>query len=211
MAKQREQLDNDIETSEEYSLPVLHGNEVEVLPQNERLTNMLQTVRDYIAQEDWNCEERPRADGGVTFSLSFRMTNGTQRVIIEVQGDGDRFQIYAYAPILVREEHRVAVAVFSTYANYHMGVAHLEMDMRDGELRMLSSVDVEDSFLSMRMISLMENATIIQMDQCMGSILSIIYGGISPEQAFELFIEEREKKRNGSNTETLESEPLVLH
>ncbi len=211
MTKKRELIDNDSETREGFNLPnlpILHDNAIGIEPENPRLATMLQTVRDYITQNEWNCEETPRDDGGVLFATYFNLENGNLRVAIKVLGDGNHCRIYAYAPFYIKEEYRAAVAVFTTYINYQTTVTKLEMDMEDGELRMSCSVNVAGSFLSREMFEFMEYGVIALMNRCLGLVMSMMYGGISPKQAFERYMK---GNNNNSNTDSTESGSVVLH
>jgi hypothetical protein len=64
--------------------------------------------------------------------------------------------------------------------------------MENGDLRMTAAVDVEDSELSRKMINIMENIVILEMNRHMSSILAIIYGNLAAVDAYALY-------RNGSD------------
>lgn len=177
---------NLIETTE-ISLPDL-ATDIEVTTEKEiRRSRMLEVVRQYISDQEWNVEEREREDGGTNFMMNFRMKHGTQRVFMDVFGDGDRFAVFAYAPVNIPEESRTSVAVYTTLLNHSILIGKLEMDMDDGELRMAAAVDVEGSQLSTEMISSMENITIIGMDKNLGAILKIVYGNCTPQEAYAAY------------------------
>jgi len=157
-----------------------------------RRNRMLETVRQYFIEEDWSAEELTRPDGGSCFAIQFQMPHGLLQVFIDVFGDGDRFAVHAYSSIQVPEQHRIQVAIYTAYANFNMLTSRLELDMENGDLRMTATVDVEDSELSRKMIHIMENIVIIEMNRHMSSILAIIYGNLTAVDAYALY-------RNGSD------------
>jgi hypothetical protein len=173
---------NQTETTE-LAIPELETS-LEVLTETEiRRCKMREVVRQYLTNQEWRCDERERQDGGMSFICQFNMKNGNLRVFMDAFGDGDRFAVYCYSPVMIPEEYREAVAIYTVLVNNGIVLGKLEMDMEDGEVRMSTAVDVAGSELSLEMISVMENITIIAMDNHLASVLKIVYGGCTPQEA----------------------------
>lgn len=149
---------------------------------------MIDVVREYLAEYEWDCEENTRSDGGTSFMAGIRLKNGIFRVFMDVYGDGDRFTITAYPYPLseITPEHIPAVALYSVYVN-HNRLARLELDLSDGVIAMKAAMLVKGSFLAKETIRIMEILVVNGMDENFDILQEITRNGLSPEAAFELY------------------------
>lgn len=92
---------------------------------------------------------------------------------------------YSICPMKATEEQRVVMAEFLTRANYGLILGNFELDMRDGEIRYKTSLDVEDIPLdqpwSTNLIKPIVYANVMTMDKYLHGILRVIAGGQDPE------------------------------
>ncbi|WRH65506.1 MAG: YbjN domain-containing protein [Planktothrix sp. GU0601_MAG3] len=77
------------------------------------------------------------------------------------------------------------MATFITLLNYGTVVGNFEMNFQDGELRYKTSLDAEDAALNPALIKHLIYTSVSTMDDYLPGILSVIYGNISPEEAFQ--------------------------
>ena len=57
------------------------------------------------------------------------------------------------------------------------------MDFSDGEVRYKTSIDVEGGELTFKMWKSLVYANVLTMDRYFPGIMSVVYGGTSPEEA----------------------------
>jgi hypothetical protein len=149
---------------------------------------MIDVVREYLAEYEWDCEEETRSDGGTCFMAGIRMKNGIVRVFMDVYGDGDRFTItaYPYPYSEISQEHLAAVALYSVYLNNNR-LARLELDLSDGVYSMKAGMLVKGSFLNRETIRILEILVVNGMDEQLDILQEITRNGRSPKEAFELY------------------------
>jgi len=90
---------------------------------------------------------------------------------------------YVQLPVWVPEERRSELCEAIARASYGLPTACFEMDLRDGELRCRSGVDVERGLLSTTMVHNLIGACMSAADRYHPAFMRILYGGITPEAA----------------------------
>ena len=93
--------------------------------------------------------------------------------------------VYSVSPVKVPDYKRYNMATFITLLNYGTVVGNFEMNFQDGELRYKTSLDAEDAALNPALIKHLIYTSVTTMDDYLPGILSVIYGNISPEEAFQ--------------------------
>ena len=89
-----------------------------------------------------------------------------------------------YLPMNVVEDKRAAVAEYLTRANYGLHVGNFEMDMTDGEVRYKTTgVADENTMPGLDVIRRLTYVGFSMFDRYVPSLLSILYGGKTAEEA----------------------------
>lgn len=109
--------------------------------------------------------------------------NGEVTCFAQVRPDLEQFIFYVVMPVRVPEAMRVLMAEFLVRANYGLRIGNFEMDFEDGEVRYKSSVDFEGISLSPVLIRNTMYPAVQTMDRYLPGILSVVYGGRTPEEA----------------------------
>ena len=96
-----------------------------------------------------------------------------------------RFIFYSVSPYQASPEKLVAVAEYTSRANYGMTIGNFELDFADGEIRYKTSIDFQDSQASFGAIAQLVYTNISMMERYLPGILLVIEEDIEPNQAIE--------------------------
>jgi len=112
--------------------------------------SLFDRVSDYLTERDWSFSSF--SDKGY-FSFDLRLKDGTVRVMVDAaEGGGwSRVLVYATYPTYVPEQRRQAVSEAIARINYTTVFGNLEMDLRDGEVRVRTVLE-DDGFIGEPMI-----------------------------------------------------------
>src|SRR5262249_2797336 len=113
------------------------------------MSNVFDTVVQYLTENDWKFTT---LDGEPALLMGFKGKSGSWQCFISVDEAREWFSFFSILPATVPEPKRLAVAEFLTRANYGLPMGNFEMDFTDGEVRFKTSVDVEGSELTDKMI-----------------------------------------------------------
>ena len=147
-----------------------------------KMGELFNIVEKYFTDEEWYFM---KLDGKSILQLSYQGKNGKWSCYAQVQEEQQLFYFYSVCPINVPEEKRMAAAEFLTRANYGLRVGNFEMDFSDGEVRYKTSLDVENDRLSPALISNLVYANLWTLDRYLPGLMSVIYGGITPQEAVD--------------------------
>lgn len=139
-----------------------------------------ETVGQFLEEDEWYPQ---RLDDQYVYRVGFSGTNGQLQCYARVYVDIEQFVFYVYAPIKAPQTARQQAAEFLTRANYGMRIGNFEMDYADGEVRYKSSVDFEHATLSGELVRNAIYPAVRMMDDYLPGLLSVIYGGKTPEEA----------------------------
>ncbi len=144
------------------------------------LNPMMQAVKDFFTMDNWTCEEM---EGRNILRTRFSGENANWTCYAQVKEEQERFMFYSTLETKVPEEKRIAMAEYLTRANYGLLIGNFEMDFTDGEVRFKTSVDIEDSALTFKLIQNLVYMNVLMMDKYLPGIMSVIYAGINPADA----------------------------
>ena len=139
-------------------------------------------VRNYLDKDGWNYEVSER-NGHILFSCGVTMSNANYRTIFDVCEAHSQFGVFVYTRVKIPEKHRSAVAEYIARVNHRIYLGKCEIDMDDGEIRTVVTVDVEGSSLSPEMVGIMENVAHRTMDHHYPGLMAICYGNRSAVEA----------------------------
>lgn len=144
---------------------------------------IIQAVQTYMKIADWNLNWRQYQTGQLGCCLTFDMNHASYKTFFDVDIARNFFSVTAYAPLSIPEYARPSIAELLTRINYELFLSKFEMDFNDGELRIISTTCVEGSHLSQRMIKIMENNALDDLDHYFPAIISVVNEGLCAEKA----------------------------
>ena len=144
---------------------------------NERL---LETVERFFEEDEWVFD---KIEGQQVLTAGFRGDNGTWRCYAQVEEDEQWFAFYSTLDTNTPEDRRHAVAELLTLANYGLIIGNFEMDLRDGEVRYKTSINVTDDRLTVALVRPLVYFNLFTMDRYLESIMSVAFGNVAPADA----------------------------
>jgi len=146
--------------------------------------SLFDRVSDYLTERDWSFSAY--AEKGY-FSFGLRLKDGTVRVTVDAaEGAGwSRVLAYATYSTYVPEYRRQAVAEAIARVNYATVFGNLEMDLKDGEVRVRAVLE-GDGFIGEPMIDRAVRKSLDMADQYQASLLAIAFGNASPKDILEM-------------------------
>jgi hypothetical protein len=139
--------------------------------------NILQTIANFFTAENWpfvtvqDEQILQMAVGGQNEKLTcYAQVIEEQSLLI----------FYSNCPIEAPESKRKALAEFLTLVNYNLIIGNFQLDLKSGQIRYKTSLDVSDSTLSTTQIKNLVYTNITMMDEYLPEILSVINNSSPP-------------------------------
>jgi hypothetical protein len=117
--------------------------------------------------------------------IPLRGNSGEWLAHVRVREGQQQVSCYSILPLKVPELKRMAVAEFITRVNYDMIIGNFELDLRDGEVRYKTALEIEQGQTTEGLLDRLVYANMMVMDRYLLSLMSVIYGSVSPEEAAE--------------------------
>ena len=144
------------------------------------MSSLFDTVIQSFKEDDWKFRQ---LEGKTILRLGFKGKAGSWTCYARVIEDQERFIFYSTMESHIPLDKRPAIAEYLTRANYGLRIGNFEMDFSDGEVRYKTSIDVEGGELTFKMWKSLVYANVSTMDRYFPGIMSVVYGGTSPEEA----------------------------
>ena len=125
-------------------------------------------------------EEKGYIDFKVTLSTCKKM--GAVRVII-LPNDSNAIATYAVCPQNADESERAAVMEYITRANYGLRIGNFEMDVRDGEIRYKTYLQMQSGVPPMKSVDRYITLSYLMLEKYGNGLLSVMFGVSTPEEA----------------------------
>jgi hypothetical protein len=141
-------------------------------------------VADYLTGKDWSYT--PYEEQGY-FTFRLQVNDGSVRVVADVaEGEGwGRLLVLTFYPVYVPLQRRAAVAEALARINFVNIFGNLEMDMKDGELRVRTILE-SDGYVSEPMIERAMLKSVGLADQYFAPLLAIAFGNAAPQDVLEM-------------------------
>lgn len=140
----------------------------------------LATLHQFLVDDGWFPQDLDERAG---YRVIFGGKSGKMLCVAEIRTELQQFIFHVLFPSRVPENLRIAVAEFITRANFGLRIGNFEMDFFDGEVRYKSSLDFEGETLNPRLIRNAIYPAVHTMDQYWPGLMSVVYGGKSPNEA----------------------------
>ncbi len=134
----------------------------------------------FFAENEWPAT---RLGDQTVLQLAFQGAQSRWLCYAQAREETQQFVFYSVCPITIPAEKRPVIAEYITRANYGLILGNFELDFEDGELRYKTSLDVEESELTLALLKPVVFANITTMDRYLPGIMSLIYGKASPLEA----------------------------
>jgi len=125
-------------------------------------------------------EEKEFIDFKITLSTCKKM--GAVRVIV-IPNTNNAIATYAVCPQNADEDERAAVMEYITRANYGLRIGNFEMDLRDGEIRYKTYLQMQSDVPPMKTVDRYISLSYLMLEKYGNGLLSVMYGVSSPEEA----------------------------
>lgn len=127
------------------------------------------------------------ADQGYV-SMGYSGESGDWRVIVDVaeRGQGWRLLVYSVYPIRVPEGRRAVVAELIARINYGLPIGNFELCWEDGEVRVRSSMPLEDGDFTEAQLDRLFNSNTALAGHYMAGIFGVAFGTVAPALVLEI-------------------------
>lgn len=151
----------------------------------------------WLAASEWRYSE---GNKGNWYSLQMDLNCGAVRVIIDTNDSGDEEMVIIYCvfPVRVPELRRGQVAEFFSRLNFRAVMSSLQIDMADGEARVINSVNISESEINETTLDRLLSTALRAADRAFGPMLSVAFGEITPLQAHERILAAAERAASGT-------------
>ena len=138
----------------------------------------------HLDENDWSYSAYE--DKGY-FSTSARLRDASVRMIVDVteQESWDRVLVYSIFPTYVPAYRRSAILEAINRINYTLAFGSIEMDMRDGEIRVRTVVEGTGD-LGSTMIERAIASNLQTTNRYLAALLAIAFGNAVPDAVIEL-------------------------
>jgi hypothetical protein len=152
--------------------------------------SLFDRVAGYLDAQDW--QYKANQENGY-FTMNCRIKDAGVRVFLDVDEAEDWCRVLAYStyPIYVPELRRAQVADALTRINYSIIYGNLEMDLKDGEVRVRTVVEGENQ-LSDAMIDRVLNSNLSSANRYFATLMAVAFGNAAPDTVLDL-VERQER------------------
>jgi hypothetical protein len=146
--------------------------------------SLFDRVAGYLDAQDWTYTAHQE---NTYFTMSCRIKDASVRVVLDVYEAEDWCRVLAYStyPVYVPEQKRAAAAEALTRINYSMIYGNLEMDLKDGEVRVRTVVEGETQ-MNDAMIERVLNSNLGTADKFFAPLMAVTFGSAAPETVLDL-------------------------
>jgi hypothetical protein len=136
--------------------------------------SLFERIGDYLTGKDWSFSSNAEKQ---YFSLGLTLRDGNVRVWIEATevSGWSRLLVYVTYHTFVPEQRRLAVAEALNRINYTNLFGSVELDMKDGEVRVRTVLE-DEGFIGEKMIDRALRRALDMADQYQAALLSIAFG-----------------------------------
>lgn len=150
---------------------------------------LLDKLIEFFKLEEW---EYQVLENRSILRMGFSGENGHWPCYAQARESQQQLVVYSICPLRVPVPVRAPMAEFITRANYGLVVGNFEMDYEDGEVRYKTSLDVEDTEVTMQLLRHIVFANVTTMDRYLPGILAVVAGAKTPEEAVALIDDAKE-------------------
>jgi len=148
------------------------------------MSRLLEAAIDFLDADAWHYEVQPGgSDDEPRIHFRFTGENAQFQCLVACYEATERICILTVFPVVVPEALRPAIAEFIARANFGILIGSFELDFRDGEVRMKTSADVEDTPLVRTFMKNLLVANLGTADRYFPGLVKVLYAGMTPADA----------------------------
>ena len=159
---------------------------------------------EWLKEDDWSYSEFTRDNGDKYTRSGYSGDNSKFELVLDAREETQIFFVYVYFPLKVPEKNRLAVSELMTRINYNLKIGNFEFDMKDGEIRYKTSVDIEGSELVTKMIHSMVSASLSTSDTYFPAVMHICYGNKTAVEALDELSNQSNEEEQVLETTTIQ-------
>ena len=125
-------------------------------------------------------EEKEYIDFKVTLSTCKKM--GAVRVVV-IPNTSNAIAFYAVCPQNADESERAAIMEYITRANYGLRIGNFELDVRDGEIRYKTYLQMQSDVPPTKTVDRYISLSYLMLEKYGNGLLSVMFGVSTPEEA----------------------------
>jgi hypothetical protein len=144
------------------------------------LQPFMDAVMAFSAADNWAFEE---IEGQNIIRMRFSGENANWTCYAQVKEDQERYVFYSTLETRGPEEKWHAIAEYITRMNFGLFIGNFDMDYSDGEVRFMTSVDIEDSSLTQKSTRNLVYMNALMMDKYLPRIMRVSYSNTTPADA----------------------------
>lgn len=142
----------------------------------------LDPVIEYLESEGWPFEE-VAGEPEPVLRTGFQGRNGTWLCYCHARPTHKQLLFYSSLTERAPESSRMAVAEFLTRANWGLMIGNFELDLRDGQVRFKTSIQLEETPLAVDMVRMLVLNNVVVMDRYLPGLQTVMLGDATPEAA----------------------------
>ena len=140
-------------------------------------------IKDFLNSQEWQFTQ---VDGKNILLFGIGGKNGNFQCIADYIEDENKFIFFSVCGANTPAEKRQETIEFLNNLNYKLFFGNFEMDTKNGEVRLRTSISLNHITLNQNFIEELIMSNIITMDKSLPSIMGLMFGEISLENALEL-------------------------
>ncbi len=141
---------------------------------------LFEQLKTYFQQGGWVFDIIPER---AMIRMGFRGQSGEWAFFAQAREEQSQVVFYSRASLQVDVPRRLALAEFLTRSNYGVIIGNFEMDLKDGEVRFKTSMDIEGGELTPPMIHNLVGTNVRMMDRYLPGIFAVAQEGKDPIEA----------------------------
>lgn len=144
---------------------------------------MFQQIINFFKQKEWDYTHIKDKTIAI---LGISGENGKFQCVADIDEDEKKIIFLSVCSTNAPENKKIAIAELITRLNFGKFLGNFEMDYEDGEIRYKTSAYWGSVELDIEMIEMLIMTNIITMDTCLPGIMKVIYGDLTPLDAYNL-------------------------
>lgn len=138
-------------------------------------TPLIDRLVRWFEDDDWNFD---RDEDHGYLRMGFTGRNGQWMIIADAKEQSSILIVYSVLTVQVPAEHMAAAAEFVARANYGLIIGNFELDVRDGEVRYKTSINVEtvENQISDTMIRNLLGVNLTTFDRYLPGLMAVCEG-----------------------------------
>jgi hypothetical protein len=153
--------------------------------------SLFERVAGYLDANDWNYHAEQEKG---FFDMRVGTKHASVRIVIDTDDmeNWQRVLVYSVFPVTIPENRRSAALDAINRINYAMVYGNLEMDGRDGELRIRTVVEAERDIPD-QMIERALHGSLNATNRYFAPMMAVGFGGVAPDTVLEMVSAAEEK------------------